>query len=99
MKIILLIALVGLCLTVFVVNCRWLVNYKRKMTKDEEAKKVTEFEDKLRSMSDLDLKLWLADLRKNLYLEEYDAPEMRQVIKDEVRRRGFTLQSLSNFKI
>lgn len=99
MKIILLIALAAVCLLVFVVYGRWIVNYKKQQEEQKKAKKVAEFEQKLRKMSDLDLKLWLAALRKHLLSEEYDAPEMRQVIKAEVKRRGFTLASLRNFKI
>ncbi len=99
MKIILLTALAVLCLVVLFVNGRWIVNYKKQRGEKAKAKKIAEFEQKLRKMSDLDLKLWLAALRKHLLSEEYDAPEMRQVIKAEVRQRGFTLASLRNFKI
>lgn len=99
MKIILLIALAAVCLLPLVLCGCWFVYCKRQQKEQEKAKKIAEFEQKLRKMSDLDLKLWLAALRKHLLSEEYDAPEMRQVIKAEVKRRGFTLASLRNFKI
>lgn len=99
MKIILLIVLVVLCLWVLVAYGRWFVRYKKQQKEQDKAKKLAEFEQKLRNMSDLDLKIWLAGLRKNLYSEDYDSSEMRQIIKKEIKRRGFTLVSLRNFKI
>ena len=99
MKIILLIVLAGLCLLPLVLCGCWFVYCKRKQREQEKAKKIAEFEQKLRNMSDLDLKLWLAGLRKNLYSEDYGSSEMRQIIKKEIKRRGFTLVSLRNFKI
>ena len=99
MKIILLIVLVVLCLWVLVAYGRWFVRYKKQQKEQDKAKKLAEFEQKLRNMSDLDLKIWLAGLRKNLYSEDYGSSEMRQIIKKEIKRRGFTLVSLRNFKI
>lgn len=96
MKIILLTMFLTFCVLETVRCGRWLVKYKKEQKK---AKKLAEFEQKLRNMSDLDLKIWLAGLRKNLYSEDYGSSEMRQVIENEIKRRGFTLVSLRNFKI
>ena len=75
------------------------VSYRNRQRRLEQSKKLVELEQRLRKMSDLDLKLWLAGLRKNIYSCEYNASEMRQIIKAEIKRRGFVLSSLRNFKV
>ncbi len=42
-------------------------------------------------MSDLSLKLWYSSYRRGNFSEEYNAPDMRQIIEDEMRRRKFSL--------
>ena len=99
MKIITILLGLFLCLSILFVGGRWFVRYKSRQRKEEEARKAAELEQKLRKMSDLDLKIWMAGLRKNLYSEDYNSSEMRQVIEKEIRRRRFVPSSLYSLKV
>ncbi len=79
--------------------CIFLYAKRRERKKQlQERKKIVRFEQRLRKMSDLDFKLWLAVLRKGYYSGEYNSLEMRQVIRAEMRRRRFVHPFFRSFK-
>ena len=79
-------------LIVLLLGCLGILLYAKRRERKKQLQKrreISRFERRLRKMSDIDLKLWLVGLRRGLYSKEYHSLEMRQVIRAEMRRRGF----------